>query len=227
MTDHRVASTLFGFALILGLGLFVRRLAGDVAVVAASACRSQASPMRINDTMGLSEGMYQPFVVLVLWAGYEWIRTPSRRNIVILGVTMALASLIRAEAISLLGFMVVPLVWWVRHLDRAEKLRQTVLCGVAALLVLSPWLIYNNLRFEKPVTLSAVSGTVMMAGACDEAWSGESLGPGANCRARLGGIERSRRPWRDVDDPGCVVYDESVRDEFNRKYATSSTAKEH
>ena len=56
--------------------------------------------------------------------------------------------MIRAEAISLYGFMVLPLIWWgVKALDTKEKVRQTILCGLAGLLLMSPWLVYNNLRF--------------------------------------------------------------------------------
>ena len=228
VTDHRVAATFWGFLLVVAVGLFTRRLAGNVAGVAAALIAALHPLMWINDLMMLSEGMYQPFVVLMFWAGYEWIREPSRRRIIVLGVTIALAALIRAEAAFLFAFMVLPLIWWVRtrdvpSLDRGEKVRQTVLCGIAGLIVMSPWLIYNNLRFEEPVTLSAVSGTVAMAGACDEAWSGPSLGFWANCFVARGlevEIEEELPgSWRAPDDPERVVYDESVRDGFNRDKA--------
>ncbi len=142
---------------------------------------------------------------------------------ILLGIAIALATLIRAEAISLYGFLVLPLIWWARTLDTREKMRQTVLCGIAGLLLMSPWLIYNNLRFEKPVTITSATGTVIMAGACDEAWSGQSIGFWALCfEGRNLQIELEEElpgSWRTRDDPGRVVYDESVRDEFNREKA--------
>lgn len=225
ITDHRLVSTLAGLALILGLGFFVRRLAGDTAGVIAALLAAVHPLMWINDIMLLSEGLYQPFIVLVLWAAYEWIRKPSRRNIVILGVAIALATLIRAEVITLYAFMVLPLVGWARSLERGEKFRQIVMCGLVGLAVMSPWLIYNNLRFEKPVTIGANTGTVMMAGSCDEAWSGESMGFWANCFD-------ARDLWDELETvlPGAsltgddrVPYDESVRDEFNREKALDYT----
>jgi 4-amino-4-deoxy-L-arabinose transferase-like glycosyltransferase len=221
ITDHRIASTLCGFALVVALGLFVRRLAGDVAGVVAAVLAAVHPLMWINDIMLLSEGLYQPFVVLILWAAYEWVRQPTRRNIVIVGIAIALATLVRGEALALYGFMVLPLIWWARSFDLTEKFRQTVLCGMAGLVVMSPWLIYNNLRFEEPVTLSAGSGSVLLAGSCDEAWSGESLGFWANCFA-------GRDLWAALEEelPGVtltgderVIYDEAVRDGFNRRKA--------
>ncbi|MEM7139954.1 MAG: glycosyltransferase family 39 protein [Actinomycetota bacterium] len=222
VTDHRVAASLWGFVFVLAVGLFARRLAGNVAGVIAAVIAALHPLMWINDIMLLSEGMYQPFVVLMFWAGYEWLREPTRRNVAILGVTIALATMIRAEAISLYGFMVLPLIWWgVKALDTKEKVRQTILCGVAGLVLMSPWLVYNNVRFEKPVTISAVSGTVLIAGACDGAWTGESLGYWVNCfdddliaelREELPGS------WP-FEGEERVTYDESVIDEFNRDQA--------
>ena len=223
VTDHRVAASLWGLVLVVTIGLFTRRLAGDAAGVVAATLAALHPLMWVNDIMLLSEGMYQPFIVLILWAAYEWIRDPSRRNIAILGVAIALAAMTRAEAVGLYAFMILPLVWWVDTFDPREKFRQVVICGLAGLVVMSPWLIYNNLRFEKPVTLTAGPGTVMMAGACDEAWSGESIGYWARCFEARGLPELLEEElpgaWRITDDPERVVYDESVRDEFNRDKA--------
>jgi len=222
VTDHRVAATLWGFALVVAIGLFTRRLGGNVAGVVAAVIAALHPLMWINDIMLLSEGMYQPFIVLMFWAAYEWIREPSRRNVAILGISIALAAMIRAEAISLYAFMVLPLIWWgVKGLDTKEKFRQTVACGLAGLALMAPWLIYNNVRFEKPVTISAVSGTVMIAGACDGAWTGESLGYWVNCfDDNLIAELREELPgsWPD-DEADRVHYDESVIDEFNRDHA--------
>ena len=225
ITDHRIASTFAGLALVVGLGFFVRRLAGDVAGVVAAVIAAVHPLMWINDIMLLSEGLYQPFIVLVLWASYAWLKDPTRRNVIALGVAIALTALVRAEAVTLFAFLVVPLVWWARSFDRREKVRQIVLCGVAGLLALSPWLVYNNLRFERTVTLTTGPGTVMMAGSCDEAWSGESMGFWANCfGARdLWDEMEAELPGSTLTGEDRVAYDASVRDEFNRRKAIEYT----
>ena len=226
VTDHRLVSTVAGFALIVSLGLLVRRLAGDLAGVIAAVLAAIHPLMWINDMMLMSEGLYQPLVVAVLWAGYAWIEKPTEKRIIVLGVVISLATLTRVEALTLFGFMVVPLVWWVPSIAWREKLRQIVLCGVAGLIVLSPWLIYNNLRFENPVALTSSPGTVWLQGSCDETWGGELMGYySLNCFDA-----RDLRDEYEAELPGStligdnrVVYDESVRDAFNRKYAWEYT----
>ncbi|MDE0067780.1 MAG: glycosyltransferase family 39 protein [Acidimicrobiaceae bacterium] len=225
VTEHRLVSTLAGFALIVSLGLLVRRLAGDLAGIIAAVLAALHPLMWINDMMLLSEGLYQPLIVAVLWAAYAWIEKPTTRRIAVLGAVISVAALTRAEALALSGFMVVPLVWWLSDVDRREKLRQIVVCGSAMLVVLAPWVIYNNLRFEDPVTLSAVPGTVMMAGSCDEAWGGEAMGFWALCfdARELWDEFEAELPGSTLRGESRVVYDESVRDSFNRKYALEYT----
>ena len=225
VTDHRLVSTLAGFALVVSLGLLVRRLAGDLPGIIAAVLAAMHPLMWINDMMLLSEGLYQPLIVAVLWAGYAWIEKPTTKRIVICGAVISIAALTRAEALALFGFMVIPLVWWLGELDWRAKLRQIVLGGVAGLVVLSPWLIYNNLRFEDPVTMSAVPGTVMMAGSCDEAWSGEAMGFWTVCfdTRELWDELEAELPGSTLRGESRVVYDESVLDSFNRKYALEYT----
>ena len=225
VTDHRLVSTLAGFALVVSLGLLVRRLAGDVAGIVAAVLAALHPLMWINDIMLLSEGLYQPLIVAVLWGGYAWIENPTTKRIVILGALVSVAALTRAEALTLFAFMVIPLVWLLGGVGRREKLRQIGLCGLAGLIVLSPWLIYNNLRFEEPVTLTSAPGTVMMAGSCDEAWEGESMGYWAVCFDSRGLWDtlEAELPGSTRRDESRVVYDESVLDSFNRKYALAYT----
>lgn len=226
VTDHRLVSTLAGFALVVLLGLLVRRLAGNVAGVVAAVIAAVHPLMWINDIMLLSEGLYQPLIVVALWSAYAWVEKPTTTRVVILGAAIALAALTRAEALALFGFMVVPLVWWVKSLSWQHKLRQTVVCGLAGLVVLSPWLIYNNLRFSNPVTLSAMPGAVMMAGSCDEAWSGETMGHWMPCfdlRGLWDELEAELPGFTSRTD-ARLIYDESVVDTFNRKHALEYTA---
>ncbi len=226
VTWHRSLSTLFGFALIVLVGLLTRRIAGDLAGMVAATLAALHPLMWINDMMLMSESLYQPLVVVVLWAAHVWVRTPDRRRIAWLGLAIAAATLTRAEALTLYGFLVVPLVWWTRDLVTRERIRQIVVCGLAGLALIAPWVIYNNIRFERPVTISAVPGTVWMAGSCDSAWAGEWLGFWSDCFTERGLWDDFEEALPGVTLPvgeGRVIYDESVRDDFNREHAWSYT----
>jgi len=225
VTWNRVVSTLFGLAFIVLVGLLARRLAGDIAGIAAAVLAAIHPLLWINDVMLLSEGMYQPAIVLILWAAYVWIDHPDRRRIVIVGVAIAIAALTRAEAVSLFGFLVIPLVAWRTRLSRRERIHQIGLAWMAGLLVMAPWLVFNNLRFERPVTLTAASGDVLMAGSCDAAWSGELMGTWATCFEQRGLLAEYEAALPGVTDreQGWVKYDESVRDEFMTRHAIGYT----
>lgn len=235
VTWHRVLSSLFGFALIVMVGFAARRIAGQVfgpatgdrAGVFAALLAAVHPLMWINDLMLLSEGPYQALLVPVMWAAWKWTKDPTRRRMAVVGAAIALAALARAEAVALLGFLVVILVVWRNPLDRGERVRQGAVGILAGLLVLAPWLVYNNLRFEEPVTLTSASGTVMMAGSCDTAWSGESMGIWAKCfeerQLQFEMEEEYPGSYRSPDDPERVVYDESVIDRFNTEKALEYT----
>ena len=53
-------------ALVVSLGLLVRRLAGDLPGIIAAVLAALHPLMWINDMMLLSEGLYQPLIVAVL-----------------------------------------------------------------------------------------------------------------------------------------------------------------
>jgi hypothetical protein len=50
-----------------------------------------------------------------------------------------------------------------------------VLVGVMAA-VMAPWIIYNLVRFERPVTFTSGTGMVLLHGSCDSAFYGDALG---------------------------------------------------
>ncbi len=225
VTWHRGASTLFGLAMIVLIGMLARRLAGNIAGISAAVLAAVHPLLWINDVMLLSEGMYQATIVVVLLAAYWWIEHPDRRRVVLLGAAIAIAALTRAESVSLFGFLILPLVAWRSGLPRAERFRQVGLAWLAGLMVMAPWLVFNNVRFDKPITLSAASGTVMLAGSCDSAWSGELMGTWDTCfeKRDLFAEYDAALPGVNVPVEGWITYDESVRDNFMARKAIGYT----
>jgi 4-amino-4-deoxy-L-arabinose transferase-like glycosyltransferase len=217
-----MSSTLCGLAVVVLIGLLTCRIAGDLAGVVAAAIAAVHPLIWINDLMLLTEGLYQVLVVVVLWTAYDWIERPDRRRAAVIGAAIAFAALTRGEAVALFAFLVLPLVLRARTVDRGEKVRQIAVCWVAGLAVMAPWITWNMVRFEEPVLISSSTGAVLMAGSCDEVWSGERMGLWDDCFS-------ARELWDEFDAefPGAfltrddlVIYDESVRDNWDRRQAT-------
>jgi 4-amino-4-deoxy-L-arabinose transferase-like glycosyltransferase len=182
-------------------------------------------------------------------AGYRFWNRPTYGAAALLGFVIALAALTRAEALLLLGFMVVPLAWGLRR--RGVTLRRQVILvvvsGVVGLATISPWLVYNLARFEEPVFMTSGTGAVLLAGSCDPAFYGEFMGYyGANCydeyirsgavlgdprlprcdqsavdAAQTDPLDRSREQLDQVARcyPDPLTMDESQRDKISRDLA--------
>ena len=92
-----------------------------------------------------------------------------------MGAAVGLAALTRSEALVLVVFLVLPVLWWSR-LALRTRLVGVVAAGLVAAVVVSPWVLRNNAAFGEP-TISTVSPATALAGSnCDATYSGASLG---------------------------------------------------
>jgi hypothetical protein len=141
-----------------------------------------------------------------LWAAYRCWRAPSYGRVAILSLWIALAVMTRSEALLLYPLCVVPLVLRRRGVPWSQRWRRLGLAALVALVVIGPWIAYNNQpgRFDRRVLIVAGSGIAMSYGQCDAAYSGDLLGFWA-WECGLGAL------------PG--VEDESVIDEAAREQA--------
>ena len=222
VTQQRVLASVVGAVTVAMIAVLARHLGGDRAGWAAGAVAACHPLLWISDAMLMSESLYQPAVVAVIGVGCAYGISPSRRLAAAAGLAIAVAALVRAEAALLTAVMLVPLTMLASAVPRRERLRHLLIGAGTALLAVSPWLVYNNLRFDDPVTLTSASGSVLMAGSCDTAWSGPSIGYWADCFTELGLWDdyEAEFPGVTAQPPAArAVYDESRIDSFNRRHA--------
>lgn len=221
LTSQRVLTCLLGAVTTVLIACLARRLGGDLAGWTAGALAALHPLLWINDAMLMSESLYQPAIVVVMLAAYAYAGSPRRSLIAMLGALIGLAALVRGEAMVLGLFLLVPLVWMTGSLMRAERLRHVMLGAVAALGVLAPWVVYNNIRFAEPVTLTNSTGAVLIAGSCDTAWSGPTMGYWWDCFKERGLYSQFNEEFPNATSQGedRIVYDESVIDAFSREHA--------
>ncbi len=185
--QHQVISCLIGAAGVAAMGLAGRRIAGERVGLIVAGLAALSPNIFYFDAMVVSESMVVGTTALVLIAAYRWWDRPTTRSAVAFGVVIGLASLVRSEAILLGPLIAVPLLWWrgraaedpdggsVRD-DRVRRLPQLALAGLAAALVIAPWVGYNMARFTEPVTLSAQFDQTLGTANCETVYYGDRVG---------------------------------------------------
>lgn len=177
---HRLASSVLGALTVAGAGLLGRRVGGPQVGLLAAAFAALYPHLWLNDGALLSESAAAPAVVLALLACHRARGAPSWRWAAIAGASLGLVALSRAELVLAVPLIGVPAVWGAR----AGRVPRIAAVLVTAGAVVAPWVGYNLVRFEEPVTLSTGLGPTMSGGACDATFSGPLLGYWAGCPAR-------------------------------------------
>ena len=180
-TTHRVLSSIVGVAAVVVIALLARRLAGDRAGLIAGALAAVYPMLWINDGMLQAESLYALVIAVVLFAAFELRNHPTVRRAAVLGALVGVATLTRTEAALFFVVLVAPLLLLAPGLELRRRLQLTgVALGVGAALLV-PWIVFNLLRFERPVLLSSGSGSVLTDASCDETYYGRYIGWHANC----------------------------------------------
>jgi hypothetical protein len=244
--SHRLASCLVGAAAVAVIGLVAHRIANAHAGWLAATLAAVYPNLWINDGMLTSETLYALLIALVLLVSYQWVVEPAGWRLALLGALVGLASLTRPEAILLVPFMALAILFSRRagvpsgtpppaeSCDTAGtkgRARSKRLLAVAVLagscgVVIAPWLVRNAVTFENPVLLASGHGSVLEVSNCDSTYSGDLLGywdPRCLTSKRPPTNKREHLLREQSLVPGLVYLlaqddrDESVADERARK----------
>jgi 4-amino-4-deoxy-L-arabinose transferase-like glycosyltransferase len=170
--DHAYLSCLLGTATVVVIALLARRLAGDVAGVAAGVLAALYPNLWLHDTVVMSETLYALVVAVLLYVAVTQWEHPTRRGAVVVGALVGAAILTRGEGLLFVPLLLLPL--YLR--GRGREWRSAVVAlGVAAALVL-PWTVWNTIRFGTPVLVSVNSSEVIALANCPPTYYGLQLG---------------------------------------------------
>ncbi len=191
--SQRLTMTVFGAGVVVLIALVARTVASDRAALAAAAIAALYPNLWMNDGLIMSETLATGTVALAILLAYRLARAPTWRYAAWVGAAIGLAILARAELGLLLLFMVLPLCLFARALPFARQMLVFVVACVAALAVVSPWLIANLTRFDEPVLFSTNDGLTICGANNDRSYYGDGTGLWANqdCGAYL-------RPLREL-----------------------------
>jgi hypothetical protein len=114
--------------------------------------------------------------VVILTAYQAWEK-PSAGRFALVGGAIGLATLARAEAFMLVGLLVLPLAAWAPKVAGVRaRLGRFAMGAGAFVLVVSPWVVANMIRFEEPAVLSTQMGPTLEAAYCEDTFYGHNLG---------------------------------------------------
>lgn len=173
--DSYVAHQTVGWALGAGtavvVGLIGRRIAGDVAGLAAAALAAVFLPLITRDALLMSESLYGLLIACALLATLRFRERPTARRALALGAAIGLAALTRSEALLLVLLLAAPAVWrkerWAAHF--------ALVCAAVVAICL-PWCVRNSLEFDQPTLLTTGDGSVLAGANLDSTYHGRLLG---------------------------------------------------
>ena len=216
---HKTMAALAGVAVVVVAGFLARRFAGDRAGLIAAGLVAIYPNLWLIDGTLWPEGLYTAAVGLALLAAYRWRDSPSFGWAALVGVAVGAAVLARGEALLLLPFLCLPMVWSQRG-RVARWAVHGVVMGAVALGVMAPWLVRNAVEFHRPV-LSTNSEEVLYYANCPDTYSGQFIGYWSfNCQERA----RAEREAQGLprDPPGDEAERASAWGALGRQYAADN-----
>jgi len=173
---HQLEMCALGAGTVVVIAITARQLAGRTAGLIAGVVAAVYPYLWLNDPEVMSETVVQFTTAIAVLAAYAWWAKPTMKRAVLLGVTVALCALARAEAVLYIPLLAAPLILLDRRHPWRERLRQVIVASVVACAVLAPWVTFNMLRFQQPVTISTGLDPTLAVSNCNRVYYGSILG---------------------------------------------------
>lgn len=173
---HRFTIALFGVLAVVSIGLLGRRVGGDRAGLIAAGIAALSPNLWVNDGLIMSEALATMSVALAILFAYRFASDPRLVTATWLGATCGLAAMARQELLLLLPIMVVPVTIWIRALPIRRRFGLIAVAGVAAFVVVVPWVGWNLARFEKSTTFSTNDGITVCGANLRRVYFGSGTG---------------------------------------------------
>jgi 4-amino-4-deoxy-L-arabinose transferase-like glycosyltransferase len=173
--DQRSLGLLLGALTLVLVGLLGRRVGGDRLGLLSAVLYAVYPVMIAADGDLMSEVLYSPLIAAMLLTAFAVADSPSLRGSTLLGILIGLAALTRTEALLFLPFLVVPVAWRAREGWRGRG----AVAGAALLgcvVVITPWLIRDQLAFGRFVLISTNNATVIAGANCAKTYHGVNTG---------------------------------------------------
>lgn len=176
---QRLLTAVYGTAVVAGIGVLARWLFGRRVALIATTIAALYANLWMNDALIMSETLAAGGVVAILLAAYVYDERRRHSVALVFGVVIGVAGLARAELLLLGPMLALPMMLFSRTdraIGRTQRIAHLATAGAAALLVVSPWVIRNQIRFEEPTTISTQDGLLLLGTNCEPAYEGSGRG---------------------------------------------------
>lgn len=171
---QRVVSCLLGAAAVALIGLLGKRVAGPRAGLIAAGVAALYPQLFVVDGTLISESLYVPLIVASLLLAYRVLDQPSVVRAAGLGAAIGLATLTRPDGILLVPLLAAPVAW--RATRGRRRLGLFGVCAAATALVLSPWLVRNEIALHRFPLISTNGALTAPAANCLKTFYGKATG---------------------------------------------------
>lgn len=127
------------------------------------------------DPTAMAETPGQLLTAVLLLLVYRFWRSPSLVGAAWLGGVAAAAAMTRSELLILVAILVIPICFIAPGTNR-QALQRVGAAVLWAAMVLGPWVGWNLVRFEHPVTLASGIDLSLAYAQCDDTWYGPNTG---------------------------------------------------
>ena len=173
VTIQRLFMAVIGVSSIVMMAALGRMLAGTrVGLVAAGLTATYAN-VWVNDGLIMSESL--TFAIVIVFTGLvlRQCENPTRRRSFAIGLAVGAAALTRTELVLLV--VIVPalfaVAWRVTRENAVRHwIRDSAVLVAGATLVIAPWVVWNQMRFDGPVFISTNDGMTLAGAHCDRTY---------------------------------------------------------
>jgi 4-amino-4-deoxy-L-arabinose transferase-like glycosyltransferase len=176
VTEERYYMAVLGTILVLLIGLLGRRVGGDRVGLLAALFAALYPNLWMNDGLIMSETVTGIVVVLALLLAYKLRERPRLSTALGCGAMCGLVALARAELGLFIPLLAVPAAIAAVGVDRRTHLKLAGTVVAAAVVVMSPWVIYNEVRFKDTTFVSTNDGLALAGSNCDHVYYGSAIG---------------------------------------------------
>ena len=169
--EQRYAMVVLGTALVLLIGLLGRRIGGDGVGLVAAGIAAISPNIWVNDGLVMSETITGLIVVGAMLLAVSSRKEPTPTRVAALGVLCGLAALARAELILLIPLLVIPIAF-----RRPNRWRRVLTGLLASVIVITPWVAFNESRFHQPTFISTNDGIALAGSNCRAVYYGAGTG---------------------------------------------------